>query len=75
MNALPIILTEIEKLPTADLRILLHLLIDKILIAEKAAPIKNGSTPSFKKYRGVAKGIWEQDAQAYINQMRSDERF
>ncbi len=75
MNALPIILTEIDKLPTSDLRMLLHLLLDKILTAEKSAAAPTGPKPSIKKYRGAAKGIWAQDAQAYINQLRNDERF
>jgi hypothetical protein len=75
MKSLSIILTEIEKLPAADLRRLLHMLVDKILATEKNAPQPNGAEPSFRKFRGVAKGFWGQDAQNYINQLRSDERF
>lgn len=75
MNALPIILSEIEKLPTADLRVLLHLLIDKVLAAEKASLPPNGIKPAYQKYRGIAKGVWGEDAQSYINQLRNDERF
>ena len=28
-----------------------------------------------EKYRGIGKGVWNEDAQEYINRLREDDRF
>lgn len=30
---------------------------------------------ALEKYRGIGKGVWEEDAQDYINRLREDDRF
>lgn len=35
---------------------------------------ENWKVGSWKSKRGVARGVWEKDAQDYINDLREDER-
>jgi hypothetical protein len=30
---------------------------------------------SLEKFKGIGKGIWDEDAQEYINRLRADDRF
>lgn len=73
MNALNVILKEVDHLQDNDVYLLLQILIDKIHGSTGISP-KTGASP-FRKYRGRAKGVWRQDAQAYINELRNEERF
>ena len=73
MLSLKHILGEVDKLQESEVLLLLHILIDRI------RPPLNHSTEAgvnpFRKYRGRAKGVWKQDAQAYVNELRHEERF
>ena len=72
MEAVDAILSEVDKLkPNEKLR-LLHQLVDRML----AAPVPELTLPiDFEKYVGIGKGVWGPDAQMYINESRTDERF
>jgi hypothetical protein len=73
MNSLNVILREVDNLQDSELHLLLHVLIDKIHTPLEV-PEKAVNNP-FRKYRRRAKGIWRQDAQEYVNELRNEERF
>jgi hypothetical protein len=62
------IIKEIETLPQEDrMEIYLHLA-SKIKRREEVLAI-------LEKYKGKAEGVWEMDAQEYVNQLRANDRF
>ena len=63
MTALNTILKEVDHLQDHELHVLIHILVDKIHIPPEvsAKPVES----PFRKYRGRAKGVWQQDAQTY----------
>lgn len=73
MTALDTILNEVEHLQENEMYLLLHILVDKIH-TPSGSSIHPVESP-FRKYRGRAKGVWQQDAQAYIAELRNEERF
>lgn len=73
MSSLNVILREVENLQDSELLMLLHVLIDKIHTPSEV-PEKAVDNP-FRKYRGRAKGVWRQNAQEYVNELRNEERF
>ena len=68
MTAFKTILKEVEQLQDNELHLLIHILVDKIHVPAGTSekPVEN----PFRKYRGRAKGVWNQDAQAYVNELR-----
>ena len=76
MSSLSLILEEVNTLPEHELNVLLHILIDKVSGVQppRSSP-QNAGENIFRKYRGIAKGIWNQDAQEYINELRNEDRF
>jgi len=72
MSALHLILQEVEQLHDDELHLLLHAIVDKLHIP--SAPARRIDNP-FATYRGRAAGVWNQDAQAYVNDLRDEERF
>lgn len=76
MSSLQLILEEVNTLPEHEVNMLLHILIDKISGVHLLRPSSQDSGENiFRKYRGIAKGIWNQDAQEYINKLRNEDRF
>ncbi len=73
MAALNTILTEVENLQDNELHQLIHLLVDKIHTHPEIST-KPAESP-FRKYRGRAKGVWQEDAQTYVKELRNEERF
>ena len=73
MSALNLILQEVEQLHDDELHVLLHAIVDKLHIP--ATHPKTSATNPFAVYRGRAAGVWNQDAQAYVNDLRHEERF
>ena len=62
------IIREINLLNDAELDIIYQELLKKI---SKFDRLKN----ALHKIRGTGKGVWELDAQDYINELRQDDRF
>ncbi len=73
MHSFKLILSEVNKLQESEVLLLLHILLDRIQPTVKQRPVAEANP--FHKYRGRAKGVWTQDAQAYVNAMRDEERF
>ncbi|AUD03598.1 hypothetical protein [Spirosoma pollinicola] len=72
MEAVDAILNEVDKLQPDEKLKLLHQLVDRML----ATPVYTVIDKiNFDKYVGVGKNVWEQDAQLYVNESRSNERF
>ncbi|QDK78865.1 hypothetical protein EXU85_09710 [Spirosoma sp. KCTC 42546] len=72
MEAVDAILNEVDKLQPDEKLKLLHQLVDRIL----ATPTPMVPTQTnFDNYIGIGKDIWEQDAQLYVNESRTNERF
>jgi hypothetical protein len=72
MEAIDAILNEVDKLQPDEKLKLLHELVDRML----ATPaLKSSSQTDFDKYVGIGKDVWGQDAQLYINESRTNERF
>ncbi|MCP4399142.1 MAG: hypothetical protein GY801_17810 [bacterium] len=74
MAALQTILSEVKNLRENELHQLIHYLVDKIHTPHNDKSGKPVENP-FRKYRGRANGAWQQDAQAYIQEIRDEERF
>ncbi len=72
-NSLNVILREVDNLQDNELYMLLHILVDRIHPPERT--LKEPEENPFRKYRGRAKGVWQQDAQEYIKELRDEERF
>ncbi|GAB4016143.1 hypothetical protein GCM10028808_43650 [Spirosoma migulaei] len=72
MEAVDAILNEVDKLQPDEKLKLLHQLVDRILATP--TPIVPTQT-NFGNYIGIGKDIWEQDAQLYVNESRTNERF
>ncbi len=62
------ILIEINKLNSDELDIVYQELVKRIKKSEKLRA-------TFEKVRGIGKGVWDMDAQEYINELRKDDRF
>lgn len=73
MGSFKLILREINKLQESEIFLLLHILLDRIRPTGKQEP--TAEVNPFHKYRGRAKGVWTQDAQAYVNALRDEERL
>ncbi len=65
MSRVENIIQEIEALEDDELELLLQVLLKRL---DKRRRMKE----VFDKYRGIGKGVWPSDAQAYINQLRED---
>ena len=61
------ILKEIDELDASDQAILIREIFKRVDQKKRVDTILN-------KYRGVGKGIWDTDAQTYINRKRSQDR-
>lgn len=72
MEAVDAILNEVDKLQPDEKLKLLHQLVDRMLATP--SPIVTTQI-NFDKYVGIGKDIWEQDAQLYVNESRTHERF
>ena len=68
MTKVQTIIKDIEALNSEELEQVLHFLLQKVQRSEK---VKN----KLRKYRGKGQGVWKEDAQGYINQLRKDDRF
>lgn len=77
MTSIHLILEEVEHLSQEEKKLLLHLLIDKLAIKEDGLPEEPGENWEniFSRYRGMAKGFWNEDAQEYVNKLRDEERL
>ena len=73
MSSFKLILREVDTLQEPEILLLLHILIDRIHPTLKRS--SEADTNPFRKYRGRAKGVWKQDAQTYVNELRHEERF
>ena len=62
------IIKEIEALPEAEQLRILSRLNDKVKNKERILK-------SLDEIRGIGKGLWNEDAQEYINRMRADDRL
>ncbi len=72
MESIDAILSEVDKLQPNEKLQLLHQLVDRML----TTPVLEITRPlNFEKYVGIGKGVWGPDAQTYINESRTDERF
>lgn len=72
MEAIDVILNEVDKLQPNEKLQLLHQLVDRMLAVstpELTSPI------DFDKYVGIGKNIWGTDAQTYIDERRNENRF
>lgn len=65
MTKVDTLIKEIDSLQTSELELLLTEIIRRI---KKAENVKQLLT----KYCGIGKGLWQQDAQTYINSLRED---
>lgn len=68
MTKVQTIISEIESLDAKELEEVLQFLLKK---THRSEQIK------FKlaKYRGKGQGVWQEDAQQYVNQLREDDRY
>ena len=72
MEAIDVILNEVDKLQPNEKLQLLHQLVDRMLAVsspELTSPI------NLDKYVGIGKDIWGADAQTYIDERRNEDRF
>ncbi len=68
MKDLNCILEEIEKLSSEEkVSVYNHI--------QSRLTKKEHILASLEKIRGIGKGIWDEDAQEYINRLRADDRF
>ncbi len=65
------IIQQIEQLSFEERKLLINRLVNELL--EQAGGIKK-SYPDLSKYKGIAKDVWQEDAQEYVNAMRNDDR-
>ncbi|MBN8823661.1 MULTISPECIES: hypothetical protein [unclassified Spirosoma] len=70
MEAVEAILQEVDKLKPNEKLQLLHQLVDRMLAAR---PTELPTIADFDKYIGIGKGVWETDAQTYINKSREED--
>lgn len=68
MTKVQTIIKDIKALNPEELEEILQFLLQKVQHSEK---VKN----KLRKYRGKGQGVWKEDAQAYVNQLREDDRF
>ena len=68
MSRIEAIEHEIDLLTSEELEILYHKLLKRIWN-------KNKTLLLLSKYQGIGQGVWNMDAQKYINQLRDDDRF
>ncbi len=67
-TALYSIWNEAKKLPRFDKIKLMEQLIRSLKIEDEIP----GNVPTWEEMYGIGKGIWAQDAQEYVNQLRED---
>jgi len=67
MTKIQYILKEIDKLNINELELILKEILKKVDQEKRIKTILN-------EYKGIGKGIWEIDAQQYINEERDKER-
>lgn len=72
MEAINVILNEVDKLQPNEKLQLLHQLVDRMLAV---SPPELTSPIDFDKYVGIGKNIWGIDAQTYIDERRNEDRF
>lgn len=65
MSKVDLIIQEISNLPQSDLEVLAAEIQQKL---ERLKRVK----AALKKVKGAGKGVWEMDAQEFINQSRED---
>ncbi len=67
MSRVDHILQEINALNADELELIYQKIVNRINRKAKATEI-------FEKYRGKGKGVWNMDAQAYVNEERAADR-
>ena len=72
METVEAILNEVDKLQPNEKRQLLHQLVDRML-ANSTSVLP--SSIDFDKYIGIGKGVWDIDAQTYVDNIRNEDRF
>ncbi|MCY7351638.1 MAG: hypothetical protein LH606_13385 [Cytophagaceae bacterium] len=68
MNRVEHLLKEISQLTPEEVEQVYHELAKRVDRTEHASAV-------LEKYRGRGEGVWKEDAQAYVNTLRSDDRF
>lgn len=68
MKELNAILRDIDKLPLDDLELILKRIVHRLHESQRIESI-------IEEYRGIGKGIWDSDAQEFINKLRENERL
>lgn len=66
MKGVETIITDIEKLPIEDLKLILQKIVQRINNSKKINAI-------LSDYQGIGAGIWENDAQDFINNLRASD--
>lgn len=70
MSTVDVILKEIKSLNYGDKLIIYRKIKEDLLVNHEKILTKN-----IEKYRGIAKNIWNRDAQEYINYLRENDRI
>jgi len=68
MSRVEHLLNEINQLTSGEVEQVYHELAKRVERGERAAAL-------LAKYRGRGKGVWQKDAQQYVNTLRSDDRY
>ncbi len=68
MTKVQTIIKEIETLDERELEEVLQFLLNKTHRSEKIKA-------KLAKYRGKGQGVWQEDAQHHINELRKDDRY
>lgn len=68
MSKTEYIIQELDLLNPSELETIYHELLKKINKADRVREI-------LAKLRGKGEGVWTQDAQEYVNQLRENDRF
>ncbi len=67
MSNIKSIISDIENLPIEDLELLLQKIINKLNKSNRFHSI-------ISEYKGIGEGIWKEDAQSYIENLRKEDR-
>jgi len=62
------IIAEIDKLPTEEKVSVYSHIYDSLNKREKVLAV-------LERFRGKGKGVWDEDAQEYVNRLRANDRF
>ena len=68
MTKVQTIIKDIDALAPEELEEVLQFLLKKTQRSDKVKM-------KLEKYRGKGQGVWQEDAQAYVNQLRKDDRY